>query len=242
MRPTIHLVDDDSALREYLGGYLRDVGFDVRTFPSVASFRAASASGLPDIVITDLLMPDEDGLALLSWVRNFSNVPVIMLTSQDDSSDRVVGLELGADDYLAKPCQPRELLACVRTQLRRLKAMAAPLTAPVPAAAAEGPFRWTVAQHVFDERSLELRVNGERVELARKPLELLMVFLRHPGEVLTKEKLIETVWPGRIVSDASLTNAMSRLRAALQDEQQALIKVVYGYGYRLEVKPERGAA
>jgi DNA-binding response OmpR family regulator len=233
MPATIHLVDDDQVLREFIAGYLSSVGFDVRSFDGVAAFREAATAGLPDIVISDLIMPGENGLALLSWLRGFSQVPVIMLTSQDATTDRVVGLELGADDYLAKPCEPRELLACVRTQLRRLKAVS---VAP-PAAA---PVCWQFAGRSLDERSLELRVDGARVELPKKPLEVLLHFLRHAGEIVTKDQLLEAVWPGRIVSETSLTNAIGKLRTALGDEDQTLIKAVYGYGYRFEVKPERG--
>jgi len=237
MPARIALVDDDPALREFIGGYLVEVGFEVNCFESVAAFRAAAANGLPDVVISDLMMPGENGLALLAWLRGFSQVPVIMLTSQDGTTDRVVGLELGADDYLSKPCEPRELLACVRTQLRRLKSMAAP--APVAAANGSGPFRWRFGAIVLDERALELHVDGQRVELPRKPLELLMFLLRHAGEVVTKEQLLEAVWPGRIVSETSLTNAIGKLRSALNDEAQSIVTSVYGYGYRFDGKPAR---
>lgn len=240
MPALIHLVDDDPVLREFIGGYLGSVGFEVRCFESVAAFREAYAAGAPDVVISDLIMPGENGLALLSWLRTFSQVPVIMLTSQDATTDRVVGLELGADDYLAKPCEPRELLACVRTQLRRLKSVA--VQAPPATHAATGPACWRFAGRSLDERSLELYVQGERVELSKKPLEVLLHFLRHAGEIVTKDQLLEAVWPGRIVSETSLTNAIGKLRTALRDEEQMLIKAVYGYGYRFEIKPERTAA
>lgn len=236
MPATIHVVDDDPLLRQFIGDYLVSVGFEVRSFDSAAAFRAAAASGLPDMVISDLVMPGESGLDLLAWLRGFSQVPVIMLTSQDATTDRVVGLELGADDYLAKPCEPRELLARVRTQLRRLKSA----SVPAPSAKdAEGPACWRFAGHSLDERSMELRVDGAKVELSKKPLELLMFFLRHAGEVVTKEQLLQAVWPGRIVSETSLTNAIGKLRDALCDEQQLLIRSVYGYGYRFESTPTR---
>lgn len=235
MPARIDLVDDDPALREFIGDYLSDVGFEVRRFESAAAFRSAAATGLPDVVISDLLMPDETGLSLLTWLRSFSQVPVIMLTSVDATTDRVVGLELGADDYLAKPCDPRELLARVRTQLRRLKNAAA----PVAASAVEGPALWRFGEVCFDERSLELRVASERIDLPRKPLDLLMYFLRHAGEVVTKDQLLEAAWPGRIVSDTALTNAIAKLRAALRDEAQQVVTSVYGYGYRFDGKPVR---
>lgn len=240
MTALIHLVDDDPVLREFIGGYLRSVGFDVLSFEGVAAFRDAYAEGAPDVVISDLIMPVENGLALLSWLRAFSQVPVIMLTSQDATTDRVVGLELGADDYLAKPCEPRELLARVRTQLRRLKSVA--VQAPPAATGTPGPVYWRFAGRALDERSLELRVEGERVELSKKPLEVLLHFLRHAGEIVTKDQLLEAVWPGRIVSETSLTNAIGKLRTAIRDEEQVLIKAVYGYGYRFEIKPERSPA
>lgn len=241
MTARIHLVNDDPVLREFIGGYLASVGFELRCFDSVAAFREAAAAGLPDLVISDLVMPVEDGLALLRWLRGFSQVPVILLTGQDAVTDRVVGLELGADDYLAKPCEPRELLARVRTQLRRLRAAGGSPPAPVEPVAA-GPVCWRFAGRSLDERSLELRVENERVELPRKPLEVLLHFLRHAGEIVTKDQLLAAVWPGRIVSKTALTNAVGKLRTALRDEDQALIRAVYGYGYRFEVKPERGPA
>lgn len=234
MPARIDLVDDDPALRDFIGDYLAGVGFEVRRFEGVAVFRAVAGSDLPDVLILDLMMPDENGLSLLSWLRGFSQLPVIMLTSMDDATDRVVGLELGADDYVAKPCDPRELLARVRGQLRRLKNAAMP-----PATAAEGPTRWHFGDVCFDERALELHVGPDRVELPRKPLELLMVFLRRPGEVLTKDHLLEAVWPGRIVSETALTNAIGKLRAALRDEAQDVVRSVYGYGYRFEARPVR---
>ena len=238
MTATIHLVDDDPLLREFIGGYLSSVGFEVKGFGSVAAFRAAVAHGLPDMVISDLVMPGETGLDLLHWLRGFSQLPVIMLTSQDATTDRVVGLELGADDYLAKPCEPRELLACVRTQLRRLRAAAVPQVA-VADGSRDGPIRWQFAGRSLDERALELRVDGNTIELPKKPLELLMYFLRHAGEVVTKDQILEAVWPGRIVSETSLTNAIGKLRTALRDEEQLLIRSVYGFGYRFDVRPER---
>ena len=240
MPARIALVDDDPALREFIGGYLVEVGFEVSCFDGVAAFRAASANGLPDLVISDLMMPGENGLALLAWLRGFSQVPVIMLTSQDGMTDRVVGLELGADDYLSKPCEPRELLARVRTQLRRLKAAASPAPA-VGSTHGSGPQRWLFGAVVLDERALELQVNGQRVELPRKPLELLMFLLRHAGEVVTKEQLLQAVWPGRIVSETSLTNAIGKLRTALDDDAQQIVTSVYGYGYRFDGKPVRDA-
>ena len=239
MPARLALVDDDPALREFIGGYLVEVGFEVALYDSVAAFRAASANGLPDVVISDLMMPGENGLALLAWLRGFSQVPVIMLTSQDGTTDRVVGLELGADDYLAKPCEPRELLARVRTQLRRLKSVT--VAAPAPSSDAAKPVRWTFGEIVLDERALELRVKGQKVNLPRKPLELLMFLLRHAGEVVTKEQLLEAVWPGRIVSETSLTNAIGKLRTAIEDEAQTIVTSVYGYGYRFDVKPVREA-
>ncbi len=234
MPARIDLVDDDPALRDFIGDYLAGVGLDVRRFPSVAAFRKTAAADLPDVLILDLMMPEENGLSLLSWLRGFSRLPVIMLTSMDDTTDRVVGLELGADDYLAKPCDPRELLARIRTQLRRLKDAATPRAAPP-----EGPARWRFGEASFDERALELRVGAERVELARKPLEVLMFLLRHPGEVLNKDQLLEAAWPGRIVSETALTNAIGKLRVALRDDSQELLKTVHGYGYRFDARPVR---
>lgn len=241
MTACIYVVDDDPVVQEAIGGYLNGVGFDVSCFSSVQDFRTAVRRRLPDIVICDIILPAEDGLTLLRWFREFSEAPVIMLSSQGTTTDRVVGLELGADDYLVKPCDPRELLARVRTQLRRLKTEAKPPlngTADTAPRHESPPRReWLFAGNRLDERSMKLFVAGVEVELARKPMEVLLLFLRRPCELITKEQILESVWPGRIVSDASLTNCIGKLRAALGDDGQ-LIKALYGYGYRFECQPE----
>lgn len=235
MTACIYVVDDDPVVQEAIGGYLGSVGFAVSCFSSVKDFRAAVRQRLPDIVISDIIIPGEDGLALLRWFREFSEAPVIMLSSQGSTTDRVVGLELGADDYLVKPCEPRELLARVRTQLRRLKTEAKPVLKEAGDVTIHR--EWIFAGNRLDERSMKLFVAGVEVELARKPMEVLLLFLRRPCELITKEQLLESIWPGRIVSDASLTNCIGKLRAALGDDGH-LIKVLYGYGYRFEWQPE----
>ncbi|MEZ5475946.1 MAG: response regulator transcription factor [Thiolinea sp.] len=239
MTACIYVVDDDPVIREAIGGYLSSVGFAVECFASAHDFRAAVSQCLPDIVISDIIMPQEDGLSLLRWFREFSAAPVIMLSSQGATTDRVVGLELGADDYLVKPCEPRELLARVRTQLRRLKIESKSVLSEAGAASTQ--HEWIFAGNRLDERAMKLYVAGVEVELARKPMEVLLLFLRRAGELITKEQLLEVVWPGRIVSDASLTNCIGKLRAALGDHDQRLIKAIYGYGYRFECQPESPA-
>jgi len=245
MPARIALVDDDDALRESIRAYLADVGFDVDAYPSVAAFRHGVAASAPDMVITDLRMPGEDGLALLTWVRTFSQMPVIMLTSIDGATDRVVGLELGADDYLSKPCDLRELLARVRTQLRRLK-NAAGATAAAPAAVAGGPQKkgtkeaWFGRWRLDRQRRRLVDADGTDCPITGADFALLSVFADHPKVVLSRDKLIELagIDPAEVF-DRAIDMRITRLRKKIEPDPATPIYLVSEpwVGYRFVTEP-----
>lgn len=244
MPARIALVDDDDALRDAIRAYLTEVGFEVHAYPGVAAFREGWAQAVPDVVISDLRMPGEDGLALLGWVRGFSQVPVILLTSIDGPTDRVVGLELGADDYLAKPCDLRELLARVRTQLRRLKNLAA---AGAPAPIASAPVIAT--EHWFGrwrlDRARRRLVDRDGVEcpITGADFALLTVFADHPNVVLSRDKLIERagIDPDEVF-DRAIDMRITRLRKKIEPVpgDPTVIKTVRGHGGGYEYVPADG--
>src|SRR3712207_3788438 len=178
-------VDDEAATRDMIGDYLRLHGFAVTTCEGGAALRAAMAKGAPSLVVLDLNMPEEDGLSLVRYLKQVGNVPIIMLTATASPIDRVVGLELGADDYLAKPCEMRELLARIRSVLRR--------TAAGPGQAQGTPNR-TVRLGTkwldLDARVLRDEEDNEH-PLTASEFSLLKAFAENPKRVLTRERLLD---------------------------------------------------
>lgn len=228
------LVDDDAALRDAVAPYLARFGFDVTSVGSGAEMRAAVAACPPDIVVLDLGLPDEDGLSLCRWFRSASATPLVMLTAQADPYSRVVGLELGADDFVPKPFEPRELVARLNAVLRRM-ARPAPDGAPAlaPASPPDRIGAWT-----FDRlRRLLVAEDGRAVPLSNAEYRLLGVLTDHAGEVLARERLVElTAAPGADVTDRSVDLMVFRLRRkfAQAPGEPPYIRTVRGSGYVLD--------
>ena len=227
---SILLVDDDQEIRELLHTYLSRAGFQVRAVADGAGLRAAMAAEPADLVILDVMLPDEDGFSLCRWVREhqrFAAVPVIMLTASSDEADRVIGLELGADDYLGKPFSPRELLARIKALLRR---------------AGFGQERAASEVLAFDEWRLDMvshrlfHHDGEEVILSGADFALLKLFLDRPQQILDRDT-IASVTRGREVMplERIVDMAVSRLRQRLRDtgKPPRLIRTVRGAGYLL---------
>jgi len=221
----ILIVDDDQKTRELLKTYLEKNQYEVILSHDGASFLAAlqaQGDGL-SLVILDVMLPDTDGFILCRQVRQRSNVPIIMLTASSDETDRVVGLELGADDYIAKPYSPRELLARIKAILRRA----------VQDAPAARYYRFVGFTLDLTERKV-LDAEGGQVALTGMDFQLLKYFVEHPGIVLDRSLLCEET-RGRDSgpTDRSLDVQISRLRLRLNDDgkQPALIKTVRGAGY-----------
>jgi two-component system OmpR family response regulator len=221
------LVDDDLDLRQLVSDYLQRYGMRVSAVADAASLRRVLRAGLGDadpfkVLLLDLMLPDGNGLDLFRWVREIAPLPVIMLTAQGDPASRVVGLELGADDYLPKPFEPRELVARIHAVLRR--AGAAPVAAPTA----------TVLQFAgwtFDRLRRQL-TSPQQVVVALSSAEfrLLSAFVDHPNRVLSRDQLLDlTRAPGAEVTDRSIDLTVSRLRQKLDEPN--LIRTVRGEGY-----------
>ncbi len=237
MNRTILLVDDDQKIRILLKAYLEKNQFVVRVAQDGASFRAEFEKFKAELalVILDVMLPDTDGFALCQWVRRQSTLPIIMLTASADDTDRIVGLELGADDYLGKPYNPRELLARIKAIQRRMGLGDG--TAAIRYLRFQG---WSLD---LLERTLAAP-DGEPAALTGMDYTLLKLLLEHPGEVLDRTRLMEET-RGRDLGplDRSLDVQISRLRQRLGDDgkQPALIKTVRGSGYAFTVAVTRHA-
>ena len=241
MSKTILLVEDEQAIADSIAYALRTDGFTPQHVmlgeQALAALRPGpgGAAAMPVLVVLDVGLPDMSGLEVCRRLRQFSDVPVIFLTARSDEIDRIVGLEIGADDYVTKPFSPRELVARIRVVLRRAGAAPAPreagMTIAAPAEPASTPAR-------FELRALEARVlfHGQPLELTRYEYLLLKTLLEHPGHVLSRAQLMQRVWSGapdtldRTV-DAHVKSLRAKLRAV--DAQTDPIHTHRGLGYSL---------
>jgi len=229
--PHILVVDDEPRIRTMLRRYLGEEGFRVSEAMDGAGVRATLAQGPVHAVLLDLVMPGEDGLSLIRQIRQSSSVPIIMLTGKGELIDRVVGLEAGADDYMTKPFELREVLARIRAVIRR--AAATPPPAPEAAPAADEVL--TFDGWMLDLVKRELRdPQGQTVVLTAGEFDLLRVFASHPNRVLSREQLIDLV-KGRdwAAYDRAIDTQVGRLRKKIEPDlaNPALIKTVRGGGY-----------
>jgi DNA-binding response OmpR family regulator len=231
MSTRVLLIEDDAKLSEMLRDYLGRHGFTVDSRHDAASGLAAFRRSPPDALILDVMLPDGDGFEICRTVRSESDVPVLMLTARGDATDRIVGLELGADDYLPKPFDPRELLARLRAVLRR-----------GPLRAAEDPDRvLRFGKLEIDPASRKVRVGGEMCELTGYQFELLLVLARNAGRVLSRERLMELVRGETLGAfDRSIDVHVSRIRSAIEDDPHHPRRVltVRGAGYVLAARQD----
>lgn len=226
--PHILVVDDNREIRDLLARYFTKNGMRVDVASGGPEMRQQMRTGVFDLVILDIMMPGEDGLSLCRWLRQSSEIPVVLLTAVSEETDRIVGLELGADDYVTKPFNPRELLARVRAILRR--ANGTPKTSQDPEGGRKRFDRWTLdmTRHaLFDEA-------GTDMQLGTAELRLLQAFVTRPGMVLNRDQLLD-ITAGRSAQlfDRSIDNLVSRLRKRIErdPQQPAIIKTVWGNGY-----------
>jgi two-component system, OmpR family, response regulator len=231
--PHIIIVDDEAPAREMVGDYLKMHGFNVTLCDGGKSLRGAIESGVPDLVVLDLNMPEEDGLSIIRDLKSRTNVPVIMLTATASPIDRVVGLELGADDYVAKPCELRELMARIRSVLRRS-------TAKAPAAA-ETSAKAVKDQLVrFGTKWLDLEAQalrddeGNEHPLTASEFGLLKVFAANPKRVLSRERLLELANARDAEAfDRAVDLRIMRIRRKIEIDpaKPAVIRTIRGGGY-----------
>jgi DNA-binding response OmpR family regulator len=220
---TVLVVDDEPVVRDVVVKYLRRDGFTTLEAADGDVARGLIETREPGLVVLDVMLPGTDGLELCRWIRNRSSVPVILLTARVEESDRIVGLELGADDYVTKPFSPRELTARVRAVLRR--------TAAEPPAASDARF----GEVVLDGASRRVEVGGREVALTPKEFDLLWLLARNPGIVMTRETLMESVWGYRAAVDTgSVSVHVRRLREKIEEDpaRPRFLETVWGVGYR----------
>jgi two-component system OmpR family response regulator len=237
MEPTPHIliVDDDREIRELLARFLERQRLRVTTARDAREARKAWANGHFQLVVLDLMLPGESGLDLARWLRTQGNVPIVMLTAMGEETDRIIGLELGADDYMAKPFNPRELLARIRAVLRRTAEPADRLAEPSRLLRFEG---WTLEP----ARRRLLNPEGAEVALTGGEYDLLVALVERANRVLTRDMLLDLL-RGRQAGpfDRAIDVAISRLRRKLEDDGRnaQLIKTVRGGGYVLAATVER---
>ncbi len=227
------VVDDDREIRDLLGRFLSKHGYRVTAVPDGKEMRRALADWRIDLVVLDLMLPGEDGLSLCRDLRAKSQVPVIMLTMMGEETDRIIGLEMGADDYLPKPFNPRELLARMKAVLRRARCAPA-----VPATARRTILRFAGWKLDIGRRRLE-SPHDLIVDLSAGEFDLLVAFVEHPQRVLNRDQLLDLA-RGRaeVPFDRSIDMQISRLRRKIEvdHKQPELIKTVRGGGYVLTAK------
>jgi two-component system response regulator RegX3 len=221
------VVEDEAAYSDALSYMLRREGFEVSVAETGTEALTEFDRTGADIVLLDLMLPEMSGTEVCRQMRQKSNVPIIMITARDSEIDKVVGLEIGADDYVTKPYSPRELVARIRAVLRRQAGDVSELTPPSLSA---GPVRMDVDRHV-------VTVAGDAVQLPLKEFELLELLLRNAGRVLTRGQLIDRVWGADYVGDTKTLDVhVKRLRSKIEPEPSAprYIVTVRGLGYKFE--------
>lgn len=223
----ILVVDDDSALRSLLGEYLSGEGFNVAGAQDGVAMDAWLAEHDPDLVILDLMLPGDDGLTLARRLRARTDVPIIMLSARGDEIDRIVGLEVGADDYMPKPFNPRELLARIRAVLRRRAPSAQTDTTETDDSIRFGPYRLDLVQR-------ELTQGDQTIVLTSGELDLLRILAEHPDRVLDRDLLLDLLKGyERSPFDRSIDVQIARLRAKIEPDTKRprYIRTIWGKGY-----------
>ena len=224
----ILVVEDEASIAEVVSLYLKRAGYTVQVAGDGRQAMDLFERQMPDFVILDLMLPEVDGLSLTRWLRDRSNVPIIMLTARREEIDRITGLEMGADDYVVKPFSPQELVSRVRAVMRRL-----------------GRDRSETGSDqslefgglTIDPRSRVVTVSGLPVELTAKEFDMLYLLAQHPKQVFTREQLLERVWGGALYIDpGTVTVHVRRLREKIEIDPShpAHLLTVWGVGYKFE--------
>ncbi len=219
---SILVVEDETSIASFVSAYLKNAGFAVRTASSANAAVAELAGETPSLIVLDLNLPDGDGVELCHGIRRSSDVPILMLTARDEDVDKIIGLEVGADDYMTKPFNPRELVARVKSVLRR--------TAPERRRSETEELRH--GDLVINSGKREVLVGDEEIRLAPKEFDLLWELLDHRGIVLTRDQLLERVWGYTFAGDTRTVDVHVRqIRRKLGDASP--IVTVWGVGYKV---------
>jgi len=224
----ILVVEDEPSLAEVVSLYLKRAGFQVQVASDGRKAMSILEKQIPDFVIMDIMLPEVDGLSLTSWLRDRSDVPIIMVTARREEVDRIAGLEMGADDYVVKPFSPQELVSRVRAVLRRIGR-------DQPGAESERALSFDSIQ--IDPRTRVVMVKESQIELTAKEFDMLYLLAHHPKQVFTRDQLLERVW-GRAdyIDPGTVTVHVRRLREKIESEpsKPKHLLTVWGVGYKFE--------
>lgn len=220
------MVDDEDNIRLLISRYLQNEGFTVESFSSAEELRQRLASGYPDMLILDIMLPGQDGLEFCREIRQHNKVPVIFISARRKALDRITGLEIGGDDYLSKPFSPRELIARVRSVFRRTLAPPDPQN-----------YLQAGNLKIFPGDRIVL-INEEEIAVTTKEYELLALLLQHPQRTFNRQELLDRVWGYDYDgSERAVDDLVKRLRKKLNEwGSESNIHTIWGYGYRLNVK------
>jgi DNA-binding response OmpR family regulator len=224
----IFVIEDEPSIAEVVSLYLKRSGFQVETAADGNAAMALLERQIPDLVVLDLMLPEIDGLSLTRWLRDRSDVPIIMLTARREEIDRIAGLEMGADDYVVKPFSPQELVSRVRAVLRRTGR-------DQDSAGDDGAL--VHGDLVIDARSRTVKLEEHEISLTAKEFDMLYLLARHPRQVYTREQLLDRVWGGaEYIDPGTVTVHVRRLREKLEVDSSnpKRLLTVWGVGYKFE--------
>ena len=225
---TILVVEDEPSIAEVVGLYLQRAGYQVQIAADGRIAMSMLEMGIPDLVVLDLMLPEIDGLSLTRWLRDRSDVPIIMLTARREEIDRIAGLEMGADDYVVKPFSPQELVSRVRAVLRRIKREQGP-------AESERPLSF--GDLAINALSRTVTVSGKDVPLTAKEFDMLHLLAQHPKQVYTREQLLDRIWGGaEYIDPGTVTVHIRRVREKIEPDPSnpTRLVTVWGVGYKFE--------
>jgi DNA-binding response OmpR family regulator len=228
MEKRVLVIEDEPSIAEVVSLYLKRAGYQVQTASNGKQAMSILEKGIPDFVILDIMLPEVDGLSLTRWLRDRSDVPIIMVTARREEIDRIAGLEMGADDYVVKPFSPQELVSRVRAVLRRTGR---------DQAEAESDRALSFNGMDIDPRTRVVIVNDANVELTAKEFDMLHLLARHPKQVFTRDQLLERVWGGaEYIDPGTVTVHVRRLREKIESDPSnpKHLLTVWGVGYKFE--------
>ncbi len=224
----ILIVEDEPKLAAIESDYLTQSGYQTTIIDNGLDVLPYVQKSPPDLILLDLMLPGKDGMEICKEVRQFSNIPIIMITARVEEIDRLLGLELGADDYICKPFSPREVVARVKAVLRRLQ----------PPATATSTIASESSLVILDEKKYKAHVNGQEVSLTAVEFQLLNKLYSEPGRIYSRAQLMDFIYTDhRVVSDRTIDSHIKKIRKKLIDAlpEQELIHSVYGVGYKFEI-------
>lgn len=227
------IVEDDKEIRDGIGIYLRSQGYEVYKAADGMEGLEMIYNNHIDLAIVDVMMPRKDGITMVMEMRQDYDFPVIMLSAKSEETDKILGLNMGADDYVTKPFTPLELMARVNSQLRRYDAFQKKLKAGMPT---ENEHVYRIGGLELNEEKVELRVDGEYVKLTPSEYRILLLMMKHPGRVFSADEIYERIWNEKAVNTDTIMVHVRNIREKIEinPKKPQYLKVVWGVGYKID--------